>query len=86
MAERQNTVLGQFDEHPKVEPPAVAELHPSLLLHLVRPVSRDEVHVPLTQLVLLLLDQLPVVEDGEKREQQPSVFVVRHPPAIVALA
>lgn len=48
--------------------------------------SWDVVHVPLTQLVLLLLDQLPVVEDGEQRQQQPPVLVICHPAAVVALA
>lgn len=49
-------------------------------------VSWDIIQIILAQVVALLLYQLPAVEDGQKRQQQSSVFIISHPAAIVALA
>lgn len=49
-------------------------------------VSWDIVFASLAQLVALISNQIPTVEDGEQRHQQAPVLVIRHPPAIVAFA
>ena len=54
--------------------------------YLIRAVSWNIIDASLAQLVAILINQVPIVEDGQQRHQQPPVFVICHPPTIVTLA
>lgn len=54
--------------------------------YLIGAVSWDIIQASLTQLVVVLLNQVSTVEDGQQRHQQTPVLVICHPPTIVALA